>query len=233
MAKIQVVGISASPRNGNTATLVKEALRGAEEIANISTNFLSLAGKNVNACRGCVQICHPTIDFKAKLKKGTETDKPWHSCAQKDYMHKIWDGMAEADGIIMGTPVYYGDVSAQLKAVMDRCTAFAQIQEDGSMKNNLRGKVGAAIAVGGCRNGGQESALTTIIRFFMFAGMFPVGLPEIEDQGVGVAAYGSNPQDVLKDEWNNWFNQESSAMKNARALGQKVALVINDMKKGL
>jgi len=229
--KILVLGISCSPRNGNTSLLIKEALKGAEEVGSVDTNFMSLAGKSISPCRGCVQICHPTIDSKAKLKNAVDAEKPWHLCPQKDFMHEIWDAMVRADGIIIGTPVYYGTVSAQLKAIMDRCTALAQVQEDGSMKNFLQGKVGGAIAVGGCRNGGQEFALMTIIRFFMFAEMFPVGLPEIEDQGIGVAAYGNDPQDVLRDEWANWLNQKVSALKSARALGKKVALFVKRIKR--
>jgi multimeric flavodoxin WrbA len=231
MSKITVIGISASPRMGNSAILVKEALIGAEEIKGVETMFISLAGKKVESCKGCVQLCHPTIDFKAKLKKGIEKEKPWHSCPQKDYMHEIWDAMVGADGMIIGTPVYYGDISGQLKTVIDRCTALAQIQEDGSMCNALQGKVGAAIAVAGCRNGGQEHAIMTIIRFYMFAGIFPIGLPEIEDQGVGIAAYGNNPEDVLKDEWTNWFDQKVSSCENARILGKKVAATIDQIKK--
>jgi multimeric flavodoxin WrbA len=229
--KVSVLGISASPRVGNTTILVKEALKGAEEIRGVDTVFLSLAGKKLENCKGCVQLCHPTIDFKAKIKRGNEKERPWHLCPQKDYMHEIWDAMVIADGIIIGTPVYYGDVSGQLKSMIDRCTALVQIEENGSMYNYLRGKVGAAIAVAGCRNGGQEHALMTIIRFYMFAGIFPVGLPEIEDQGVGVCAYGNNPEDVLKDEWTNWFGQKVSACENARILGKKVAATINQIKK--
>lgn len=231
MPKIHILGISSSPRNGNTVVLVEEALKGAAEVGNVRTNFMNLVGKTVNSCRGCVSICHPAVDFEAKQKKGIETERPWHLCLQKDYMHEIWDAMVEADGIIIGTPVYYGDVNSQLKAIMDRCTSLARIREDGTMEHVLRGKVGAAIAVGGCRNGGQESALATIIRFFMFCNMFPVGLPEIEDQELGVAAYGSNPQDVLKDEWVNYFNQKASSIKNVRVLGKKVALTINQINK--
>jgi multimeric flavodoxin WrbA len=144
-------------------------------------------------------------------------------------MHELWDSLIEAKGIIIGTPTYYGNVSSQLKAIMDRCTALVQIQKDGSIKHMLRGKIGAAIAVGGCRNGGQESALMSIIRFFMFCNMFPVGLPEAEDQGLGVAAFGNNPGEVLKDKWKSWLGREVSSPEHARILGRKVAILATSL----
>jgi multimeric flavodoxin WrbA len=227
VSKIIILGISASPRHGNTEALVKEALMGAAEVEGVQTKFIGLAGRQINPCKGCVNICHPAIT-EAKPEK--IVDRPWHLCPQKDVMHEVWDALVEADGIILGTPVYYGEVSAQLKAIMDRCTSLARIMADGTIKPELKYKVGGAIAVAGCRNGGQERALTTIVHFFMFQQMFPVGLPEVEDQAWGVAGCGNNPGDVLKDKWASWFGKEVNSVNNARKLGKSVVTVAREIK---
>jgi multimeric flavodoxin WrbA len=66
--------------------------------------------------------------------------------------------------------VYNGGVSAQTKAVMDRCRAlFAE------NKNVMHNKIGMAIAVGGDRIGGQELAIQQILTFYVLNGVIPVG----------------------------------------------------------
>ena len=89
----------------------------------------------------------------------------------------------------MATPVYNGGLSAQLKAVMDRCRALGAIDFD-----FMRYKVGMAIAVGGDRIGGQEFAIQQIQTFYILTGAIPVS----------GGAYGANmganfwSQDTLK-----------------------------------
>ena len=63
----------------------------------------------------------------------------------------------------MATPVYNGGLSAQLKAIMDRCRALGAVDFD-----FMRYKVGMAISVGGDRIGGQELAIQQIFTYFMF-----------------------------------------------------------------
>jgi multimeric flavodoxin WrbA len=77
--------------------------------------------------------------------------------------------LKDAKGIIFASPVYYGGVSAQTKAIMDRCRAAVA-----SDKNFFRGKIGMGIALGGDRIGGQEGALQQIITFNVLNGMIPV-----------------------------------------------------------
>jgi len=72
--------------------------------------------------------------------------------------------------VMIATPVYNGGVSAQTKAVMDRCRALVAAD-----RNFFRHKVGVAIAVGGDRAGGQELAMQQIITFYMLNGLIPVG----------------------------------------------------------
>ena len=69
----------------------------------------------------------------------------------------------------MATPVYNGGISAQLKAIMDRCRALVASEND-----VFKHKVGMAIAVGGDRIGGQEMAIQQIFTFYILNGILPV-----------------------------------------------------------
>ena len=152
MVRIKVLGISGSPREESTAFAVKEGLGYAESLGDVETDFVSLKGKNIRFCLHC--------DYCVRTKKG---------CIQEDDMGKIYSSMEAADAWILATPVYQGSVSGQLKAVMDRCRALVARNPD-----VLKNKVGAAIAVGGDRIGGQESSIMSIHAFYLANKMIPV-----------------------------------------------------------
>jgi multimeric flavodoxin WrbA len=84
-------------------------------------------------------------------------------------MQELYALLKEADGIVFATPAYNGGVSAQTKAVMDRCRALLAADKD-----FLKGKFGMGIALGGDRVGGQEAALMQIHTFFILNGIVPV-----------------------------------------------------------
>jgi len=84
-------------------------------------------------------------------------------------MQEVYALLKEARGIIFATPVYNGGVSAQTKAVMDRCRAVVAAD-----KNFFKHKVGMGIALGGDRIGGQEAALQQILTFYILNGIIPV-----------------------------------------------------------
>jgi multimeric flavodoxin WrbA len=84
-------------------------------------------------------------------------------------MQELYVLLGQAKGIVMATPVYNGGVSAQTKAIMDRCRAAVA-----SEKSFFKGKIGMGIAVGGDRAGGQELALMQIHTFYILNGMIPV-----------------------------------------------------------
>lgn len=115
------------------------------------TTFFTVRGKNIGFCRHC-DYC---------LEKG--------ECAVRDDMYELYPLLREARGLVFATPVYNGGVSAQIKAVMDRCRALTAAD-----RNVFRNKVGMAIAVGGDRVGGQELALQQIITFYVLNGVIPV-----------------------------------------------------------
>ena len=148
---MRIVGISGSPRKaGNTEFLLNEALAVASEYGFQTERLLSseLAVDFCNDCGDC--------------SKG----KP---CPKEDDMPEFLRAMQEADGIIVASPVYFGNVSAQLKAVFDRTVPLRR------QGFRLRNKIGCAIAVGGSRNGGQEKTLDSIHAWMHIQGMIVVG----------------------------------------------------------
>ena len=146
--KYKVLGISGSPRKGgNTEILIKEALGVfAQEKHQTDTFFLSQ--KKVGFCLACGKCA----------KKGV--------CAVKDDFQSLYEKVAWADALIIGSPVYMRNVTGQLKALFDRfhCEFYQQ---------PFRGKLGGAIAVGGAPNS-QGIVLSVIHNFLLSAGMYCV-----------------------------------------------------------
>jgi multimeric flavodoxin WrbA len=146
-----VVGITGSPRpNGNTAHAVRRALEVIKG-EGLDTEYISLAGKNIGYCTGCWG-CRAT-----------------HTCVIDDDMTPIYDAIRHCDGLLIGSPVYMGLVSGPLKVMMDRCVVY---RVGGTFE--LSGKVGAGIACGGFRNGGQELVLQSIHTFLLQLDMFAI-----------------------------------------------------------
>jgi multimeric flavodoxin WrbA len=90
-------------------------------------------------------------------------------CVLQDDMQELYVQLTQAQGLIIASPVYNGGVSAQTKAIMDRCRAAVAAD-----KNFFKGKIGMGIVVGGDRAGGQELALMQIHTFYILNGMIPV-----------------------------------------------------------
>lgn len=146
-----IVGICGSPRPQATEHVLKEALRMLEE-KGFKTQLWTVRGKWVDYCAHC--------DYCLTNK----------ACVVQDDLQELYALLAEAEGIIIASPAYYGGVSAQTKAVMDRMRGVVA-----SDKNFFKGKVGMGIAVGGDRSGGQELSLLQIHTFYIINGMIPVG----------------------------------------------------------
>jgi multimeric flavodoxin WrbA len=116
-----------------------------------ATEFFTVRGRNIGFCLHC--------DYCLKNRE----------CKQKDDMYLLYPLLRSSTGLIIATPVYNGALSAQTKAIMDRCRALLAADKD-----VLRHKVGMAIAVGGDRAGGQELAIQQIIAFYVLNGIIPV-----------------------------------------------------------
>lgn len=158
--KVRILGISGSPRKGNTETAVKIALEAAREVyEGIDTSFISLVGKKVYPCEGCYQ-CY-----------GFNKGATWENVCyiHKDDVGEIYKEIANADGIIIGTPSYAFDVSAKLKAFFERGAPFCHYAGS-SLSGAISHKVVGGIVVAFERRGGQESALATIHRWALSIG---------------------------------------------------------------
>jgi multimeric flavodoxin WrbA len=145
-----IIGICGSPRQQATEHILKEALRMLEK-QGFETRFFTVRGKRIGFCTHC--------DHCLTHKE----------CMFKDDMQEVYALLKDARGIIIATPVYNGGVSAQTKAVMDRCRAVVAAD-----KNFFKHKIGMGIALGGDRVGGQEQALQQILTFYILNGMIPV-----------------------------------------------------------
>ncbi|MDV0445634.1 hypothetical protein MmiAt1_12230 [Methanimicrococcus sp. At1] len=102
---MKIIGITASPHeNGNTATLVKKSL---EDVAakGAETEYIDLAKLTIHPCKGC-NYC-----------------KAHDTCVQKDDFAGVMEKFVGADGILMGSPVYFFDITAQEKVFIDRLYA--------------------------------------------------------------------------------------------------------------
>ena len=150
---MKVLGISGSPRpGGNTDILVNNAL---EVLAaeGLETEFLSLADRPIKpcvACRGC--FTSDTI-----------------RCVQEDPAFEgILDKFAQADGILIGSPVYFGSATPQIMALLDRVGYVSR-----KHPRLLRRKVGAAIVV--ARRAGQNFTFAQLNYFFLISEMIVPG----------------------------------------------------------
>jgi len=172
--KVKILGVSGSPRHGNTDILVKEALEGAKEIPNVETEFISLAGKRIDPCTSCYKCIE------------RDPDSPCQNV--NDDFGKVWPSVLAADGIIFGSPVYYGGMTAQLAALRDRLVCLEINGEMGQY--NLRNKVVGAIASGQGVFGGQEKVFQQIYDWVMTQDMIPVG-PAKATEKLGIVETGS------------------------------------------
>jgi multimeric flavodoxin WrbA len=145
-----IVGICGSPRKQATEHIMRTTLDLMNE-KGFETKIFTVRGKKIGFCVHC--------DYCLKNKE----------CVFKDDMYELYPRLRNAEGVVIATPVYNGGISAQVKAVMDRCRALFATDPD-----VLRYKPGMAIAVGGDRAGGQELAMQQIITFYILNGMIPV-----------------------------------------------------------
>ena len=114
----KIVILNGSPRkNGNTAALVKAFRAGAEDAGHTVTEFI-LDSMNLHGCKGCF---------------GGHSDRDC-PCVQQDDMNRIYPAVRDCDVVVLASPLYYWNLSGQLRTAMDRLFAL----EEGG-QNLLRG----------------------------------------------------------------------------------------------
>jgi len=169
---MKVVAFNGSAqKDGNTAILINYVLDVLKENG-IETEFYQLAGKEIRGCRACFK-CFENRDQRCAVK-----DDVVNECIEK---------MLEADGIILGSPTYFADVSAEMKALIERAGFVAKANGD-----MFRRKVGAAVVA--VRRAGSIHVFNSINHFFFINQMV---VPGSSYWNVGV---GLIKGDVEKDE---------------------------------
>lgn len=159
IGKIEVLGISGSPRSGNSLYLLKEALNAASEVNHltISTKVYSLKGKKLGPCIGC-------------SKCGIEKHRG--ECAIRDDFQSLRDLWLEADVVLYSVPVYHMGVPGQLKCFIDRLGNT--INKRYNLPSPRFLKVIGALAQGMHFSGGQELTISFLIHHAVLKNCIPV-----------------------------------------------------------
>ncbi len=190
---MKVLAINGSPRKkGNTELLLKMVLDEVEK-EGINTELIQIGGKKIKGCVACM-----------KCKK--EKDAMCHK--KNDLANEIMAKMIEADAIIIGSPVYFSDITAEVKALID--VAGYALRSAG---NPLRRKIGASVVA--VRRAGGMHTLDSINHFFMINEMI---IPGSSYWNIGI---GREKGDVLKDE---------EGIKTMQTLGKNIAWLMKKIK---
>lgn len=186
---MKVVAFSGSARkDGNTAILVRTVFKELKK-AKIETELVQLAGKKVPGCIACLKC------FKTKDRRCAVTGDIVNECIGK---------MLEADGIILASPTYFADVSANMKALIERAGFVARANDD-----MLRRKAGASVVA--VRRAGAIHVFDTLNHFFFISQMVVPG-SSYWNIGAGLA-----PGDVKKDK---------EGLQTMKTLGQNMAWLL-------
>jgi len=176
------------PQGGNTAILLRCVLKELED-EGIQTELIELSGATIHGCLACREC--------SKKKDGR--------CAQKNDMgNALIEKMAEADGILLGSPTYVADISPEIKALMDRACLVSRA--NGGL---FRRKVGAAVVA--VRRAGAIHAFDALNHFFLISEMI---IPGSSYWNIGI---GLQPGDVERDE---------EGMQTMKTLGRNMAWLL-------
>jgi multimeric flavodoxin WrbA len=184
--RVKAVAINGSPRKGgNTEVLLRKALEPIAA-AGHATEYMQVGGTRIRGCTAC-GACG-----RLKNKRCVIED---------DIFNLAFAKMAAADAILIGSPSYFADMTAETKALIDRA-GYVGLSNGGL----LRRKIGAAVVAE--RRGGAVHVLDSINHMFLMSEMIVPG-STYWNFGVGAA-----PGDVLKDE---------EGLANMKNLGEQIA----------
>ena len=182
---MKVMAINGSPRKGGNTRLLLETVLEPLAAAGWETEIVQLGGRNIHGCRACFK-CWETKDKRCVFGK--------------DAFNEVFAKMLAADAIVLGSPTYFADVTAELKALIDRAGFVAMA--NGCL---LAGKIGAAVVA--VRRGGGTHVFDTINHLFFISQMV---VPGSTYWNLG---YGLGEKEVAGD---------AEALRNMRHLGQAV-----------
>ena len=188
---MKVIAFNGSARkDGNTSILIKTVLERIEA-AGIETELIWLGNKPLGGCIACYK-CLKNKDGK---------------CAQDDVMNEYLEKMLQADGIILGSPTYFADVSCNMKALIERCGMVSRVNGD-----MLKRKVGAAVVA--VRRAGAYHVFSSLNSFFLIGQMIVVG------SSYWNLGRGKDPGEVRDD---------AEGMKTMADLGDNMAWLLKKM----
>lgn len=189
---MKVLAINGSPRkDGNTTILLGHVFDELKR-EGIDTEMIQLAGHTIRGCRACMK-CREKMNQRCSM--------------DNDIVNECIAKMVAADGIILGSPTYFSDVTAEMKALIDRSGYVAK--GNGDM---LRRKVGAAVIA--VRRAGSTHAFDTINHFFTINQMI---IPGASYWNLGV---GREKGEVEQDE---------EGLRTMRVLGENMAWLLKKL----
>jgi multimeric flavodoxin WrbA len=189
---MKVVALNASARkDGNTAMLINVVFEELKK-EGIETELIQMAGKNIQGCLACYKC------FKNKDRRCS---------VDKDILNDIMARMEKAEGILLGSPTYFSDVTSGMRAFIERCGFVARAND-----YMFKGKVGAAVVA--VRRAGSIQAFTSMNLFLHYMQMF---MPGSSYWNIGI---GRDPGDVMKDE---------EGIQTMKTLGQNMAWLLKKL----
>ena len=184
---MKVVGFNGSPRkDGNTCALIQQVFRELEK-EGIETELVQLSAKPLHGCIACYK-CIQNKDQRCAVKDD----------AANEYIEK----MLAAEGILLGSPVFFNDVTPEMKALIDRSGYVSRAN-----RRMFRNKVAAAVAA--VRRSGAVHTIDTMGHFFLSGEMIYVG------RAIGL---GRQKGEVENDE---------EGMGLVKTLGQRMGWLLN------
>ena len=185
---MKVLLINGSPHENGTTFRALSEVSSALNANGIETEIITVGNKEITGCKACAAC--------VKLGK----------CVKDDIVNEIIPKIEQADGVVVGSPVYYASLNGTLKSFLDR-VFFA--------KKSFANKPAAAVAV--ARRAGTTSTIDIINKYFMINNM-----PVVSSQYWNMV-FGSNANDAEKDE---------EGMQTMRTLGNNMAWLIKCINAG-
>ena len=186
---MKVVAFNGSPRKDGNTTILLNLVLDELRMEGIETELVQLAGETLSGCIACNK-CVENKDQKCAVGK--------------DRVNEYIAKMREAQGILLGSPTYISDMTANMKALIERSARVS-----GSNGDLLKRKVGAAVVA--VRRAGSTHVLSSMNYFFLITQMI---VPGSSYWNLGV---GRNPGDVKND---------AEGIQTMKTLGQNMAWLL-------
>jgi multimeric flavodoxin WrbA len=198
---MKILAVCGSHRKGKNTSRMLQAVLDEAAALGAETELVELMDyeiKECTSCNKCLGRAECTI--------------------ADDGMNVLYGKLLQADGIVIGSPVYFGNVSGRLKDFIDRSRPLHMVA------NALDGKAGAAVVHAGLRNGGQELALQILHNF-----MLSHGLLLVSDRGAGDSIVSAGPMATMFDAYDGermkfkrGVEEDAVALASCRSLGRNM-----------